>query len=67
VHHAIECSVGRCGRFGPENACCCASALGSHPSAVLEEFVDECGREFATVIVDEAGQAMEPSTLIPLR
>ena len=34
---------------------------------MLEDFVDILGREFSTVIIDEAGQAIELSTIIPLR
>jgi hypothetical protein len=35
--------------------------------ATLESFVEESGRPFSICIIDEAAQAVEPSTLIPLR
>jgi hypothetical protein len=35
--------------------------------STLESFVEESGRPFSICIIDEAAQAVEPSTLIPLR
>ncbi|TFJ86328.1 hypothetical protein NSK_002536 [Nannochloropsis salina CCMP1776] len=43
------------------------STLSTAASSQLAEAVTSTSRGFGTVVIDEAGQAVEPSTLIPLR
>eukprot|EP00624_Nannochloropsis_granulata_P006053 evm.model.NODE_44024_length_24327_cov_35.874256.3 len=43
------------------------STLSTAASPYLSEAVTSTSRGFGTVVIDEAGQAVEPSTLIPLR
>lgn len=43
------------------------TTLSSSALTVLEDWAEETGGGFETVVIDEAGQAVELSTLIPLR